>query len=246
MMKHVPHTVAALPSESTNSPRSGVGLGDHNPIRGAALKTLIGLIVLFAISGCGFQPVHGTQTRAEYASQIESVEIVTDNTRSGQLLKAEIQDLANPTAQRSEKLFVLKITVTETEMSLFINPDGTSGRGDYQFTSNYVLSRKFDGKVIDMGTLTRSSSYNNALTADFSTFVSREAAKRRGIVELAQDYKLRLGNLVPKINDPNAKPSGAGILKKPPVTRPLDPSSTQPSAFDSTLEPTDETGRQGY
>ena len=41
----------------------------------------------------------------------------------------------------------------------------------------------------------------------------REDARKRGIVELAQDYKLRLANLVPKLNDPTAK--GADEIMQP-------------------------------
>lgn len=218
------------------------------------LTALWSLLALPMLVACGFEPVHSTETRARYASQIESVEIETSNltnlsgnSRAAELLKAEIKDLTNPTAQRSEKLFVMNIKVTESEVSLFINPDGTSGRGDYQFTSAYILSRKFDGKVIDTGNINRSSSYNNALTADFSTFVSREAARKQGIVALAQDYKLRLANLVPKLNDPNARPSSQGLKPKTPVTRPLDPSANNtPSAFDNTLDPSNETDNTGY
>jgi hypothetical protein len=165
------------------------------------------------MSACGFTPVHSTETRATLNTQIESVAIVTGASASAQLLKAEIEDQINPSAQRAEKLFTLTITFSEGEIGLFVNPDGTSGRGDYQFNSAYALTRTRDGKLIDSGQLSRVSSFNNAQTADFSTFISREDARKRGIIELAQDYKLRLANLVPKLNDPTAK--GADEIKQP-------------------------------
>ncbi len=169
-------------------------------------RTWVGAILtLFALTACGFTPVHSTETRAALNTQIESVAIITNSTAAGQLLKAEIEDQINPTAQGAEKPFTLTITLTEGEVGLFVNPDGTSGRGDYQINSAYTLTRTHDGKLIDSGQLSRVSSFNNALTADFSTFISREDAKKRGIIELAHDYQLRLANLVPKLNDPNAK-----------------------------------------
>ena len=105
----------------------------------------------------------------------------------------------------AEKLFLLNITLAEGEAGVFINPDGTSGRGDYQLNSAYTLTSKHDGKLVDSGQLSRVSSFNNAQTADFSTFISREDARKRGIVELARDYQLRLANLVPKLNNPHAQ-----------------------------------------
>ncbi len=201
-----------------------------------------GLAACLLLVGCGFQPVHGTAARLKNASQLESVEIMTDSSRAGQLLKAEIEDQINPTGAPAEKLFVLHITVTETELGLFTNPDGTAGRGDYQLNSSYTLRRKLDQKEIDVGTLSRSSSYNNAQTADFSTFISREDARKRGLLELARDYQLRLSNLVPKLNDPNAKALGSNKLPSIPVTRPLDPGAPN-SPFSNPLGSTDETLR---
>ena len=165
---------------------------------------LCSLVLL--VNACGFKPVHGRAERAEYASQLESIQIVTGPGRLPQLLKAEIEDQVNPSYQRAEKLFVMTITVTETEISLFINPDGTSSRGDIQFRSTYALTRKLDGKLIDSGSLVRVASYNVSNSADYGTFVSKEDARKRGALALAEDYKLRLANLLPKINDPNAKP----------------------------------------
>ena len=152
-------------------------------------------------------PVYGRAERAGYNSQIESVQVVTDGGRLPQLLKAEIQDQVNPDARHAEKLFVLTVHFTEVEVALFINPDGTASRGDLQYHSSYTLTRKLDGKLIDSGTITRVSSYNVSETADYGTYVSREDARKRGVTELAQDYKLRLANLLPKINDPHSKPN---------------------------------------
>lgn len=178
------------------------------------------LVVLSAITGCGFEPLHGRNERAARVNQMESVLIVTDNTRQGQLLKAEIQDQVNPTGMRAEKPFMMKITVTEVEAPVFINIDGTSSRGDMQYSSIYVLTRISDGKVIDSGSISRISSYNISENADYATFVSREDARKRGILELAQDYKLRMATLLPTLNTPlkaapaeSVEPAAAPIIR---------------------------------
>lgn len=172
----------------------------------ARLISTLALLAMLLTSACGFQPVHGRAERATMSTQLESLDIVTDASRPGQLLKAEIEDQVNPDFKRAEKRYTLHIALSEVEISLFINPDGTSSRGDLQFTSNYRLVRKSDGKLVDTGNLMRISSYNTSETADYAAYVSREDARKRGVVELAQDYKLRLANLLPKLNDPDAKP----------------------------------------
>ena len=189
--------------------------GSLSPSR--AKRALTALSVLLLLQACGFTPLHSQEERGKLALQVESVAIAVDShAPSAQLLKAEIEDNINPVARRSEKLFTLDIRFTETEIALFINPDGTSGRGDYQFNSAYTLTRRLDGKLIDSGQLNRVSSFNNAQTADFSTFISREDARKRGIAELAQDYKLRIANLLPRLNDPTTKGDKVFEPKKEP------------------------------
>lgn len=185
------------------------------------------LATLLLLTACGFQPVHGAAQRTALANRLESVRIVTEirqETRLAQWLKAEIQDGINPNSAGAEKLFTLKITVTEVEISLFINPDGTSSRGDLQYNSTYTLTRSSDGAMIDSGTLTRTSSYNISENADYATFVSREDARKRGLTELAQDYKLRLANLLPDLNAPTYR------RPKPPIptVNPMPSTDTTP------------------
>ncbi len=155
---------------------------------------------LLALAACGFRPVHGRDYQAEQVNGMASVQVVVNNTRLGQLLKAEIEHGVNPDYQRAEKLYTLSITLTEQDVYLFINPDGTAGRGDVMFTSAYQLTRNVDRKVVKSGRLNRTSSYNISESADYATYVSEEDARKRGIVELGQDYKLRLANLMAGLN----------------------------------------------
>lgn len=162
------------------------------------------LFLLFALllplAACGFRPVHGRDYRARQELDLSAVAIEVDTSRYGQLLKAEIQDGINPDFERAEKLYKLKISLAAREIYLFVNPDGTSSRGDIEFRSEYALTRLVDGKILQSGKITRVSSYNMSEQADYATYVSTEDAKRRGITELAQDYRLRLSNLMAQYN----------------------------------------------
>lgn len=160
------------------------------------MKRALAFAAILALAACGFTPVHSRQYQAQQDNSLASVVVDVDNTRLGQLLKAEINLGVNPDYERAEKLYRLDIALTENDVYLFINPDGTAGRGDVQFRSTYTLTRLLDGKVVKTGKLNRVSSYNISETADYSTYVSQEDARKRGIVELAQDYKLRLSNLM--------------------------------------------------
>lgn len=166
---------------------------------------ILAFSALALLAACGFQPLHGKAFRESNAVNTAMVSVETDATHLGQLLKAEIEDQVNPNYQPASKPYRLKIVTTEVDVALFINPDGTSSRGDLQFNSNYTLLRVNDGKIITKGSIQRVSSYNTSQNADYASFVSQQDARTRGILELAQDYKLRIANLISTLNTPTAE-----------------------------------------
>ena len=166
------------------------------------MRTLSLVALCLLLAACGFRPLHSQQYRTEQSIDLSALRVVVDSTRRGQLLEAEIEDAVNPDFRPDEKRYQLRIVLKELDIPLFINPDGTSARGDMQFDSTYSLTRIADGAVVDRGKITRISSYNTSDQASqgYASYVSVEDARRRGVVELAQDYKLRMANLLSKLS----------------------------------------------
>jgi hypothetical protein len=164
------------------------------------MKKLTLIAALLTLAACGFQPLYGREFKARQDLDLSAIRVSVDHTRYGQLLKAEIEGGINPDYERAEKLYELSVSLTSYETYLFVNSDGTSSRGDIDYRSTYTLRRILDGKVIQSGTINRVSSYNMSETADYASYVSEEDARKRGILEMAQDYKLRLANLLAKLN----------------------------------------------
>ncbi|MFZ4124856.1 MAG: hypothetical protein ACOYJ2_02135 [Rickettsiales bacterium] len=153
-------------------------------------------IALLALSACGFQPMHSREYQAQDGGAIlAAIEVKTPSGILGELLRAEIEDGVNPDYRAMAPAYLLDIAYTETDYPLFINPDGTSERGEMRYESTYTLTRLSDNAVIHTGILRRVGSYNSSQTADYAAYVSKEDAKKRAMIEMAQDYKLRLANL---------------------------------------------------
>lgn len=154
--------------------------------------------LLCIISACGLHPVYSASYQAKQASSnasLAQVEVVTDNSRLGQLLKAETEDRLNPTALSVAKTYRLSLAIAQTNIPLFVAPDGTYGRGNIEFNVSYSLIRLSDNQLIDKGSIKRVSSYSAAeQAAIYATFVTEEDARKRGIIELAHDLQLRVGN----------------------------------------------------
>jgi hypothetical protein len=199
-------------------------VGGKTPFTRAAL-----VMSMLLLASCGFQPLHSQSYRESQALNLSSIAVVasgetTTNAASiasniprrySELLRAEIEDQVNPAADVAEKLFTLTITFTETDVPLFVKPDGTASRGDLTYYSTYVITRTRDGKQLSSGAIQRVSSYNTSSSADYASYVSIEDARKRGILELAQDYKLRLAVLLPALNAPDAAPATPAMTPAP-------------------------------
>lgn len=166
------------------------------------MRQFILLSLCLALAACGFQPLHGQAYRQQHAIDLSAMTVDVDHTRRGQLLEAEIEDAVNPDFEQAKKLYRLDITMKDYDTPLFINPDGTSARGDIEVHSEYKLRRIADGKLVGKGTIRRTSSYNTSDQASegYASYVSVEDAKKRAVMELAQDYKLRMANLLAKLS----------------------------------------------
>ena len=163
------------------------------------MRIALTLLAICCLAACGFEPVHSVKSKRQLAnnSQLDltAIAISVDRSRLGQLLKAEIADRIHPRLNKAPKRYRLSIALHESEASRFIRQDGTAARGDFVYTSNFTLTDITTKKMLDSGSLTRTSSYNISESADYATYVTLEDARKRGVVELARSYALRLSNL---------------------------------------------------
>jgi hypothetical protein len=223
-------TAAVSGVRSACASRVRRGLGQRAPSGALAL-----IIMQLALASCGFTPLHSADYRAQQAVNLSSVRVLavgsaSENTTSvvatmdrrySELLTAEIESQVNPTSLAAEKLFTLAITFNEVDTANFVKPDGTASRGDLNYTSTYIITRIRDRKAVATGTLSRVSTYNTSPSADYASYVSIDDARKRGILELAQDYKLRLAALLPKLNNPDAKAAEPVAPETSPVLQPM-------------------------
>lgn len=156
------------------------------------------LIAFLVVGGCGFRPVYGNhyqEERAQTTAALAEIQVVTDTSRLSQLFKAELEDQLDPEHHPVARRYRLHAGITEQNIPLFVSQDGTYGRGNLRYTLKYTLVRIADNQTVDQGSLVRVSSYAASETnAIYASYVAQEDAKRRGMVELANDLAMRMGN----------------------------------------------------
>ena len=150
---------------------------------------LVALLAIFALTACGFQPVHSAGGLAvSGTSQIVIPEI---DGRSGHTLrKALLRELAP--GLPGIDTGTLTITLDENIRRLAIRPDEAAARTDIQVRGRYVLDT---GEDAISGSAEAESSFNVPLSA-FGDIAAQTSASDRAVTQLAQriadDLKLKL------------------------------------------------------
>lgn len=152
------------------------------------------LVLLVALGGCGFQPLYG-QVKGSPAAAVDDlsrIRITPLVDRPGQQMHNLLRDRLNPLGQPTQPAYVLTVTVSETKRELGVEIDETATR------SNLILRAQFDlvvaatGQPLTSGTSASINSYN-ILSNEFATFSAEQDARERGLREMADDIKVRLG-----------------------------------------------------
>ncbi|MEI7669637.1 MAG: LPS assembly lipoprotein LptE [Pseudomonadota bacterium] len=161
---------------------------------------LVASFCLLLQSSCGFQPIYGENSAFSGKTPLAG-NLLIENVkgREGQILKIALEDKINP-----ERLaivnpeYILKLNLTKNLIPAVVKSDGTIQRYDIQFSSDFNLIQKSDGKVILTGKVTRTGSYNVAANANFATYQAEQDATSRTLNEIAEDYVLRIAGYFAK------------------------------------------------
>jgi LPS-assembly lipoprotein len=151
-------------------------------------RSFLATFVLIALAACGFTPVYqqGKQQEA-----LKSIAISSPDTREGQLLKAQLEDLLYPEGAAAASRYVLEPNLQIIVEPLSIDADGTTRRYRIIGVVNYRLLESAAQTLVTKGSLQRFSSYHIA-RADYSTYVAGQDARKQVIGAIAEELRLRI------------------------------------------------------
>lgn len=159
-----------------------------------------------AAGSCGFRPLYGGAPGGEVAAELASIEVVTPDTRVGQLLKNRLLDDLNPSGMTVASRYRLTLELRRTETALAIQLDETITRFDLTLAAFFVLtsleadgvspaSAGADGDAASgpayRSALRRVASYN-VVSDPFATLMAEQDAERRAATELSRGIRTLL------------------------------------------------------
>jgi LPS-assembly lipoprotein len=156
---------------------------------------------LLASSGCGFHPIYAKSSDATpVGTQMAQVKVdpidysglqASKLFRLGQELHNALLARINPDGSPGKATYAIRVTLSEAESDVAVDPSGLSQRSSIVETASFKLVSLADGKQVMTGTSTGVNSFGNVSNA-FATVEGREDARRRAIAYLASDIAARL------------------------------------------------------
>ncbi len=183
---------------------------------------LLPIAICLMLPACGFHPVYGTSSGMAENSPIRAGVMVTttasgviantnetskniDSNATNSMARQFTNILNDMLASPPSPAYSLEVSIVQSSIGLGVARDGTASRYNLVLNSSYKLNRIADNKIVDSGNLSSVTSYNNPNNQYFSTYISEQDARKRGIRELAELYRQRLISFIEK-NAPPAPP----------------------------------------
>lgn len=155
------------------------------------------MLILMAVSGCGFQPLYGEASlSSDVVATLPSIDVhvnanATTDRRLAQFLETELTDLLNPRAEATEKLYRLDIDMTSTKSDLAIQQDATVTSFRLIVKAKYMLSYAPKRTLLKEGSVTNFGGFDQ-VDSQYATLISQKYGMEQLLKELAKRMQMKL------------------------------------------------------
>lgn len=156
--------------------------------------SIVAIVLAGILAGCGFRPLHrGSSPGAMDAAShnMASIAIASATDRSGQQLHNRLLDLLTPRGRPVRPLYTLHVDLTEVMQRLAVRKSEFATRANLSATASFNLIDRRDGQPLLQGRSLAVTSFD-ILSSEFGTLTAEKDARRRAVVEVAQDIRNRI------------------------------------------------------
>ena len=160
--------------------------------RAGAAGSVLVMVLAAGLAGCGFRPLYADRSGGNgVANDLVSVRVAPIPDRAGQILRNELIDRINSAGEPVDPRFSLEVRVTIAKLELGIRRDETATRTSLRFRSTFRLRDSSSGAIVYSSRASAVASYN-IVDSEYGTIAAARAARRRGLVLIADSIALRL------------------------------------------------------
>lgn len=159
----------------------------------------IPLLLAFALTGCGLEPVYQKHPTLDSSSASKViVKVKKGEGFTAYQLKRALEAQLN--RLNTNKKYTLELTISESENELVFAPDGTARRTQIILEVSYILLNE-ELKLIQEKTTKMVSSYTTNQAEEFANISSKDMNKQRLTYNMAMEITRDLGVKLKHLND---------------------------------------------
>lgn len=150
------------------------------------------MVLAIVLAGCGFRPLYADRSAdGGIANDVAAVRVAPIPDRIGQILRNELIDRLNPSGEPADPRYSLEVRLAIAKLELGIRKDETATRTSMQFRSTFRLRDSGSGAIVYSSRAATVTSHN-IVESEYATIASERAARRRGLILIADSITLRL------------------------------------------------------
>lgn len=156
-----------------------------------AVSLVAVVLVLGALSACGFEPLYARHDADNVAAQLETIQVEPIADRVGQMLHNRLRDGLAPRGLPAKPRYYLKVTVTESVQESVIQRTAFAARASLSLNIGYQLYDAKSRGVVHSGTIRSTGNYSYQ-TAALGTLAGEKDARERAVADAAEEIRARL------------------------------------------------------
>jgi LPS-assembly lipoprotein len=164
----------------------------RNPARGWLTLLTILTACQLLLASCGFRPLLGRNNGSSQVEQLNGVQVLPVQDRSGQILRNNLIDALNPRGDRVPTSYTLEVQLAEPRQEIAIRRDETASRVSYTANTVFIL-RDVSGRVLFSGASSSSSTYE-ATNSEFASISGQRSARDRAMQEISENIRQQLAS----------------------------------------------------
>lgn len=161
---------------------------------GLGLPALGGLILLFLLANCGFQPLHGSRAGPVLGSTVSDmvyVAVAAIPDRAGQLVRNELLDRLHAGGMAARPVFRLIVHLKESREGIAFQQDDSATRFNLRLSARFELVASRNGASLLKGRTHAIAAYN-VVRSDYANLISQRDAQKRAAYSVADGIQNRI------------------------------------------------------
>lgn len=150
------------------------------------------LFILLLVTACGFTPVYNGGGTTSTTQSLNKVEVMTIPNREGQIVRNHLIDRLYDNGYPANPQYRLSVSpINENTVKMGIDRDDEASRAQLRLYTSMTLWDNVTNKAVLKRQIQATTGYN-ILAGQFTTYVTKEDARKQGLRMLSDDIMTQL------------------------------------------------------